>query len=202
MGKKIDIDYYEPLSCLEELFTDKTRYVIRSVANHLNDISKIDPSLVIDTLKRWRLSGKQETKEMDYIINHSLRTLVKQGDEEALKLLGYIKNPAMRVSKIYIENKKVFIAESLEFSFALKAKEDARLMIDYILHFKTKRGALSQKVYKLKKINMRKGELVTLKKQHPFRANMTTRKLYQGEHRVDLQINGILYSSDTFMLME
>ncbi len=61
------------------LFYDNTRYVTRSVANHLNDIAKIDPSLVVSTLKRWKYSNKQKPKEMDYIINHALRTLSETG---------------------------------------------------------------------------------------------------------------------------
>jgi 3-methyladenine DNA glycosylase AlkC len=36
------------------LYFDESRYVTRSVANHLNDISKIDESLVIETLEKWK----------------------------------------------------------------------------------------------------------------------------------------------------
>ncbi|OYY54934.1 MAG: DNA alkylation repair protein, partial [Sulfurovum sp. 28-43-6] len=44
-GKKITLKYTSALGVLEVLFTDKTRFVTRSVANHLNDLSKIDPGL-------------------------------------------------------------------------------------------------------------------------------------------------------------
>lgn len=84
---KIDLDYKKPLEILDSLYADKTRYVTRSVANHMNDISKKDPKLVIETLKRWNSEGKQDIKEMDFIISHSLRTLVKDGNKDALKLL-------------------------------------------------------------------------------------------------------------------
>lgn len=52
-GKKLTIDYNFTIKLLDNLQMDKTRFVTRSVANHLNDISKIDALLVIETLKRW-----------------------------------------------------------------------------------------------------------------------------------------------------
>lgn len=48
---KIDIDYKKGIKVLDNLFFNESRYVTRSVANHLNDISKIDPDLVLSTLK-------------------------------------------------------------------------------------------------------------------------------------------------------
>ena len=60
-AKKLNIDYKIPLSLLDRLYTDNTRYVTRSVANHLNDIAKIDPDLVIEdtqTLARLQKTGR------------------------------------------------------------------------------------------------------------------------------------------------
>ena len=88
-AKKIDIDYHDNLPLLDNLYHDKCRFVTRSVANHLNDISKKDATLVLDTLKRWKKSKKQNEKEMAFIINHALRTLIKNGDEETLLFLGF-----------------------------------------------------------------------------------------------------------------
>ena len=199
-AKKLTINYSEPLIHLENLFDDNTRYVTRSVANHLNDIAKEDASLVIETLKRWKASGKQDPKEMDFILNHALRTLVKQGNEDALSLLGYMQNPDIKVSGFMIHKEEVSVGEALLFDFKVKAKEDTKLMIDYIIHFRTKAGTLSPKVHKLKKVSLKKGESLTLQKKHHFKANMTTRTLYEGEHKVELQINGTLYASSTFIL--
>jgi 3-methyladenine DNA glycosylase AlkC len=86
-GIKINLDYKKPIEILDDLYYDSTRFVTRSVANHMNDISKKDAVLVLDTLKRWKDSKKQNTKEMDFIISHSLRTLVKDGNKEALNFL-------------------------------------------------------------------------------------------------------------------
>ena len=86
-GIKINLDYKKPIEILDGLYYDNTRFVTRSVANHMNDISKKDASLVLDILKKWKDSKKQNKKEMDFIISHSLRTLVKDGNKEALDFL-------------------------------------------------------------------------------------------------------------------
>lgn len=199
-AKRLTIDHHLSLRHLDNLFDDPTRYVTRSVANHLNDISKIDASLVIEGLKTWKTSGKQEDKEMEYILNHSLRTLVKEGNEDALELLGYEVSPNIVVNNFEMEHHEIMIGDALAFQFDLEAKEEMKLMVDYVIHFRTKRNSHNRKVHKLKKFLLHKGEKITLNKKHAFRANMTTRKLYEGEHKIELQINGRCYSSDTFYL--
>ncbi len=200
-AKKIDIDYKTPISILDNLYSDKTRFVTRSVANHLNDISKIDPSLVIDTLKRWQKTDRQAKKEMEFIINHSLRTLIKTGDKKTMEFLGYRQNPSIKIDNFSLANDKIVIGEALEFCFDIKAEEKERLIVDYIIHFKTKNGSLSPKVHKLKKLEIEKDGSINISKNHPFKANMTTRKLYLGAHKIELQINGKVYTCAKFDLI-
>jgi 3-methyladenine DNA glycosylase AlkC len=54
-GEKINLDYKKTIQILDNLYHDKTRYVTRSLANHLNDISKKDYELVLNTLKKWEI---------------------------------------------------------------------------------------------------------------------------------------------------
>ena len=199
-AKNLTIDYKTPLKHLELLYSDNTRFVTRSVANHLNDISKIDPALVLKTLKRWKSSNKQETKEMDFIINHALRTLIKQGHCEALAFLGYKQNPNIQMSQFSLEKESVKVGEALQFSFKITAKEATMLMIDYTLFFLTKSGKLSPKVHKLKRLSMKCGESIMIEKNHPFKANMSTRKFYTGMHKVQVQINGKVMCEGEFLL--
>lgn len=200
-AKKLTLDYREAMQPLEKLYYDKTRYVTRSVANYLNDIAKVDAPLVIETLKRWKSTEKQEPKEMMYIENHALRTLVKQGNEEALALLGYKKNPQIEVFDVILNSNRVCIGEFLGFGMEIKAREDVKLMVDYIIHFRTKRGTLSPKVHKLKKLSVKKGEKMSLKKRHLFKVNMSTRTLYEGEHKLEIQINGVVVKQLCFALV-
>ncbi len=76
-GKKINLHYTKSALILDNLYYDKTRYVTRSVANHLNDISKIDGVYVLAKLDEWEASGKHNIKEMQFIRSHATRTLRK-----------------------------------------------------------------------------------------------------------------------------
>ncbi len=124
----------------------------------------------------------------------------KRGNEEALAFLGYIKNPPIEVKNFTLNSKIVFIGDALEFGFTLEVREDTKLMIDYIIHFKTKTDTLNPKVHKLKKISLKKGSPVSIEKKHLFKADMSTRILYKGEHKLSLQINGTLVEDTIFYL--
>jgi 3-methyladenine DNA glycosylase AlkC len=199
-GKGLTLEYREAMKPLDNLFYDPTRYVTRSVANHLNDVSKVDAPLVISTLQRWKESDKQESKEMKFLATHALRTLVKVGDKEALEFLGYPSNPKIDVGDLMLMQERVKVGEALDFTCRVEAKEESLLMVDYILYFQTKNGTLRPKVHKLKRLHLKKGECILLKKRHLFKSNMTTRKLYDGLHRVAIQINGNVYGEGLFWL--
>ena len=83
---------------LNRLHCDQTRYVTRSVANHLNDIAKIDADRVVGLLREWSTAGKQSAKELNWMTRHGLRTLVKQGHVGALDLLGFRADAPVLVS--------------------------------------------------------------------------------------------------------
>jgi 3-methyladenine DNA glycosylase AlkC len=201
-SQKIVLEPGEALQILDNLFFDKTRYVTRSVANHLNDISKIDPQLVITTLKKWQQSKRQDPKEMEFITKHALRTLVKQGNTKALALLGFHPAAEIQVKDFCLTTPQVKIGEVVEFSFTITAKEKAKLAIDYIVYFQSKNGTQNnKKVHKIKVIEMQKGEVLSIDKKHPLRANMTTRTLYPGKHALELQINGQSWGKKSFTLL-
>lgn len=199
--QKISIPVEEPLSILEQLHSDSTRYVTRSVANHLNDISKVQSDLVIKTLKKWKSAKKQKTKELDFIIKHSLRTLIKNGDTAALELIGIKENPPIGISSLKI-SERVKMDTHLLFEFEIKAKEDTTLLIDYIIHFQNKKGEMnSRKVFKLKQVPLEKNETIIITKRHQMRQFMTTRTLYPGKHQLEVQVNGEVRISTTFALL-
>ena len=197
---RLRVDHTWPLPLLDQLFDDPTRYVTRSVANHLNDIAKIDPDLVIDLLKKWRKTLRQQPAEMDFIEKHALRTLVKQGHKPALEILGFGEKPAIEIRGLQCSKPQVKLGEKLHFSFDLFAKKDQSLLIDYRIHFAQPNNRASFKVFKLTQLAITKGEEINLKKNHPMRV-MTTRKLYAGEHRVEIQANGQIVGSFSFELL-
>ncbi|UUZ63330.1 DNA alkylation repair protein [Polaromonas sp. P1-6] len=64
---------------LENLKADPSLYVRKSVANHLNDVTKIHPDWVLERLESWPLDNPHTA----WIARHALRTLIKQGDRRA-----------------------------------------------------------------------------------------------------------------------
>ncbi len=201
-AKKISISHKDPISILDKLYSDKTRFVTRSVANHLNDISKIDSDLVVTKLKKWQKEGKQDPVEMEFVTRHSLRTLVKNGHTGALKLLGY-SSKNIKVNQVKVLTPKVRIGQVLEFEFEIVStdKKDQNLMVDYILYFNKANGTLTPKTFKINKTNLKAGKTKSYKKKHPLRV-MTTRKLYSGEHKIELQINGLKFGQISFELVK
>lgn len=134
------------LPLLENLKNDPSEYVRRSVANNLNDISKDNPEIVIQIAKQW----KGRSKETDAIIKHGCRTLLKQGNSAILMHFGLAANPNVDVSDLKIKTKKVFVGESLEFSFTIQNNDTKTqfVRLDYGIHYLRKNGRLSKRSLK------------------------------------------------------
>ncbi len=195
-AQRVAIDYREPIPILDGLFGDRTRYVTRSVANHLNDVSKLDASLVLATLERWRAEGRQSPKEMGYITKHALRTLLKQGNPEALNLLGFGGKPDVAITELASDTPQVRIGEPFRFTVTVQANRRQNLWIDYLMDF----AAGGRKVFRLKQVELEAGEAVTVTKSHPMRL-MTTRRLTPGTHQISLQVNGHQHGTLSFELL-
>jgi len=198
---RLVIDSTAALPILDVLHADPTRYVTRSVANHLNDIAKSDPAVVIQRLARWQALKLQDEAELNWITRHALRTLVKKGDPKALKLLGFRSKPKIEISQFQLQRDKLRPGEAIEFSFVVKGLRDEPLLIDYVIDFMKANGATSPKVHKLKQLTLKKGESLVIKKKHLLKANATTYKLYPGTHGVTLQVNGRQLDRLTFELI-
>jgi 3-methyladenine DNA glycosylase AlkC len=197
-SQKLVIPHTSPLPILDALYADPTRFVTRSVANHLNDISKINADLVLDTVVRWQESGAQHPKEMAFIIRHALRTLIKQGNPRALALIGYATTSAVQVSGVVVP-RTVALNTALVFSCTCTASEDTEVLVDYRIFFQNKAGKMGNgKVYKLTRLSLVKDTPVTVTKRHLLKTGMTTRTLYPGRHELEIQVNGVVYARGVF----
>jgi len=195
----ITMEYKKSLRVLNNLYYDTERYVTRSVANHLNDISKIDPNYVIEILKSWKKQGKQNKDEMNYIINHSLRSLIKNGNQDALTFLGFNENPKVEV-ELRLSKPEYSIGEYLEFHIDILPLENTNLVIDYSIHYPTKAGNISKKVYKIKTSEVFKNKPISIKRKNKLEIR-TTRKLVSGKHQVFVHINGKILASKYFNII-
>ncbi len=199
-GLKTGLEVHEPLPFLNALHADGTRFVTRSVANHLNDISKTDPTLVVNTLSRWREMGQQNKDELGWMTRHALRTLVKKGDSAALTLLGYHAQPDISVSDFNFAP-TVRIGDTGAISLSITSHGDENLMVDYVVHFVKANGSTAPKVFKLKKLALKKGQTVAIQKNHRFQKEASTFTHYAGAHRITLQINGQSFGDVDFALV-
>lgn len=186
------------LDILEHLRDDPSLYVRRSVANHLNDITKDHPDLVIQTLRGWQKDASEGTK---WLINHALRTLIKKGDPQALALLGYGVSE-VELHHLEVTPQTLVFGNSLTIRFTLisTADEPQNIMVDYIMHFMKANGKTAPKVFKLKKGVINPGESLTIEKTHSIRP-ISTRKYYAGKHHIEIQVNGQIIDSTGFELV-
>jgi len=199
-AKKIKINPELLAPVLTTLHQDETRYVVRSVANHINDLTKVNPRLALQLLKEWKKSKSQTDKELDYLIRHSLRSLIKAGDSEALALLGF-DTKAIKVSQFKLMNNEIKVGETLSFSFTVHSTDevDQNILLDYVIYFLKANGKLAPKTFKLGKIKLAPKSKLHINKNHPLR-KMSTRTLYSGWHQIGLQINGQILGKKKFNL--
>ncbi|OKH18897.1 DNA alkylation repair protein [[Limnothrix rosea] IAM M-220] len=199
-SQKLSLNYRQPLPILENLYADNTRYVTRSVANHLNDISKLDAPLVIQLLQKWQSSKEQSAEEMAFITKHSVRTLLKQNHPDALQLMGFGATPEIEITEFSTSTPKVRIGESFLFSITIYSHKPQKLLIDYLMKYPNTGKKQSQKVFKIKQLELVENESVTLQKTHPMRL-MTTRRQTLGKHDITLHINGQAFGNLSFELI-
>ncbi|MEM8539044.1 MAG: DNA alkylation repair protein [Pseudomonadota bacterium] len=199
-GQKVGLTSADTLPLLNTLHADPTRFVTRSVANHLNDISKVDPDTVIARLEAWQKTGKQHRKELDWMRRHTLRGLIKAGHAGAMTQLGYDANVDVAVEVFAVSPTTLSRGAAAEITATFTPKHDAPLIVDYVIDFVKANGSTSPKTSKWKVMNAKGDATVTLTKKHVFKADATTFQLYPGQHRVSLMINGRIVANCDFTL--
>lgn len=198
-GQAVPLQLADPLPLLDTLHADRTRYVTRSVANHLNDITKKAPDLVLDRLQTWQGQGAQGADELDWMTRHALRGLVKSGHPRAMAMLGF--DPDARIDVLAFKvPSEVAIGEALTLSATLLAPNGSGALVDYVFWRRMASGKLAAKVFKLKQIQLPAGSAVTLEKSHRLKGDATTFRLFPGGHKVELQVNGKVLASAEFEL--
>ena len=186
------------LPLLDALYRDESEYVRRSVANHLNDLSRENPELVVRTAGRWLAEPDPNTPGL---VRRALRTLIKRGNTEALTLLGFA--PAtVDISGPELDRVRVPLTGSVGFTAAIRntGSEPARLAVDYIVHHYKANGTQTGKTFKLTTATLAPGEVLAVERRHSFRP-ITTRRYYPGPHAITLQVNGLPSARAGFELL-
>lgn len=194
--KNLIADPSPALPILEALKNDPSLYVRKSVANHLNDISKDNADLLLGRLAGWDMADAHTA----WIARHALRTLIKKGDPKALALIGATGKADVRVETFAVEPARIRLGERITTRVKLASTTDSaqRLVIDYAVHYPKKNG-ISRKVFKLKETELPPNSGCDLAISQTVK-DFTTRKHNAGFHRVELMVNGEVLAESGFDL--
>lgn len=182
---------------LETLRSDVSLYVRKSVANHLNDISKDNADWLIDRVSAWPMDDKHTA----WIVRHALRTLIKRGDSRALALIGTTGQANVRIDAFSVAPAAITLGDRVTLGVRLVSISAAtqRLVIDYAVHYVKKDGRASRKVFKLREAELPPAGELDFSISQTVR-DFTTRKHHPGFHRVELLVNGTVLAESGFML--
>lgn len=182
---------------LENLKNDEEDYVYRSVANNLNDISKHHPALVLKLCTQWM----NDSKTTRWVAKHALRTLLKSGNQEAMRLFGFGSSEALEVIHFNVTKRELRIGESTHFSFkTIHHGTPAKFRFEYCIGYLKKNGQNNEKVFQIKETELAHKEELEVEKKIDFK-NLSTRKHYPGKHYITLKVNGIAHEQIEFTLV-
>ncbi|WP_339433103.1 DNA alkylation repair protein [Pseudomonas sp. EA_65y_Pfl2_P78] len=183
---------------LDRLKADESLYVRKSVANHLNDVTKEHPEWVLDVIEGWSLANKHTA----WIAKHALRSLIKQGNLRALTVIGAGAKPEVELLDVKIEPAVVRLGEAITLSFTVKSTvlEEQRLVIDYAIDYVKANGGVSAKVFKLKTLVLAGFESVVVGRRQVMK-DFTTRKHFAGVHAVRVMVNGEVLATTAFNII-
>ncbi len=184
---KVVADPSLTIAILETLKSDPSPMVRRSVANHLNDITKDHPAWALRRVSSWPLQDAHTA----WVVKHAMRSLIKQGEPAALALIGATGKAQVEVTDFQITPARVKLGGAITLSCAIASKSDETqtLVVDYAIHYVKKSGGTSRKVFKLKQFTLAPSQTVHLARKQAMR-DLTTRVHYAGRHAVELLING------------
>ena len=173
------------LAILEQLKTDPSLYVRKSVANNLNDISKTHPALVTRIARDWY--GKNA--HTDWIVKHGCRTLLKKGNRDVLDIFGFADADDVQVDGFALGAASLAIGENVPFSFTIGVKKAAKVRLEYGIDYVKANGRRNRKIFQISELFLKENGKKYYTKKHSF-ADASTRKHYPGTHSITLIVNG------------
>ncbi|VVP80500.1 putative protein YhaZ [Pseudomonas fluorescens] len=196
--ERIQADPTLAASILDNLKADSSLYVRKSVANHLNDITKDHPEWVLDLIEGWSLDNKHTA----WIARHALRSLIKQGNQRALAIIGAGGKPEVEIVDVQVNPPVIGLGEKITLSFAVRStvENSQRLVIDYAIDYVKANGSTSAKVFKLKALTLPGNTTQTLARGQHIK-ELTTRRHYAGKHAVHVLVNGERLASTIFEIL-
>jgi len=183
---------------LDNLRADTSLYVRKSVANHLNDVTKTHPAWVLERAALWGV----EDANTRWIVRHALRTLLKQGNQQALSMLGAETATGIVVGKFEVTPGQINLGDSVILACQLSSTspEPQKLLIHHRIRYVRQNQSTTAKVFKLKEVTLEPGQHIAFERRQQIR-DFTTRTHYAGHHQVELIVNGQLVAQSFFDLV-
>src|SRR5690606_27162018 len=130
----------------------------------LNDIGKDHPAVLLDVARRWMIDASQEKRAL---VKHALRSLVKQGNTQALEILGYGEAAAIEIEDVTIHPDEVSKGQTVTIEFTLRSASESmqRVLVDLRVHYVKASGITLPRVFKLRTLQLSHGEKASLRKR-------------------------------------
>ncbi|TRZ35815.1 hypothetical protein CEQ21_09285 [Niallia circulans] len=186
------------LVILEKLKEDESLYVRKSVANNLNDISRMNPDLAVAIAQRWY----GDSQKTNWIVKHACRTLLKKGDPRVLQIFGYENSDSISLADFNVTPVKLSKGENIAFSFTLISGIETphKVRVEYAIDYVKANGTRSRKVFHLSELEWKGRMQKSFSKSHSFK-DLTTRRHYPGVHRIAVIVNGTEKAAFEFELV-
>ncbi|MDA9793347.1 hypothetical protein N9B72_02060, partial [Bacteriovoracaceae bacterium] len=134
-----------------------------------------------------------QKEEVDWVIKHGLRTLLRQAHPKALAMFGHGNSSNLKVENFILTEQNIKIGGELAFSFKLLSKGKGKgkgneIRLEYAIYYLKKNGSQSRKVFKITE-RFIQDKVSTFSKKQSFK-EMSTRKHYPGKHKIAIIVNG------------
>ena len=150
------------------------------------------------TCESWLQDAPPERR---HLVEHALRSAVRRGVPEALRLLGFGAQAAVVVDDARIAPRRVAIGGRVVVKFILRSRSSKaqQLLVDLAVHFVKANGRATPKVFKVTRVRLpARGDVAC--STSVSLAVHTTRKPQPGRHAVDVVVNGKPISIGAFQV--
>jgi hypothetical protein len=117
-----------------------------------------------------------------------------------LRVLGFTTKPRVD-ARLQVSATTLRIGESLELDLVLGStgRRAQKLVVDYVVHYQRAGGKTGAKVFKWRNVDLPAGGRVQLVRKHAF-VPRSVRRLYAGEHRLEVLVGGQVMAAATVVL--
>jgi 3-methyladenine DNA glycosylase AlkC len=178
------------LPLLRRLRDDPSEYVRRSVANHLNDIGKDHPALLVEVARDWARDAGPERRRM---LRHALRGRVAAGDPAALAVLGHDPAAPAEARVMSVEPPSPRIGNTLRIAVTVTnpGTAPAAYALRLRVRFARPGGREGVRVFSLGQREVAPGASVEVGGRVSL-ARHTTRTPHPGAHTLEVLVNGLV----------